>query len=147
MGLARESLMFRHILVPTDFTPKSRAALEAALRVASPPETRITLLHVIETVAVGDEEEFRAFYDKLIVRAEGELGQLAAEAGRTGVEINCEVVLGRRALEILRYVGNHGVDLIVLGSHPIKAETPMQDWGTISYKVAVLAPCPVLMVK
>jgi len=147
MALTREGLIFRHILVPTDFTPKSRAALEAALRVASPPEARITLLHVIETVADGDQEEFRAFYDKLVVRAEGELGQLAAEAGRMGVELNCEVVLGRRALEILRYAGNHGVDLIVLGSHPIRPETPMQGWGTISYKVAVLASCPVLMVK
>jgi universal stress protein A len=38
-------------------------------------------------------------------------------------------------------------DLIVLASHPVNPAMLGRDWGTISYKVGILAQCAVLLVK
>jgi hypothetical protein len=38
-------------------------------------------------------------------------------------------------------------DLILLRSHPVGTDAPNRGWATLSYRVAVLAPCPVLLVK
>jgi universal stress protein A len=38
-------------------------------------------------------------------------------------------------------------DLIVLPSHRVNPSMVGRDWGTISYKVGILAQCPVLLVK
>ena len=54
---------------------------------------------------------------------------------------------GDRAEEIVRHVGKAGTDLVVLGSHRIDPDWPGAGWGTLSYKVGILAPCPVLLVK
>jgi hypothetical protein len=39
------------------------------------------------------------------------------------------------------------VDFIVLASHRIALSRPGYGWSTLSYKIGVLAPCPVLLVK
>jgi universal stress protein A len=57
------------------------------------------------------------------------------------------LVRGRRAEEIVKYAEAHEVDLIVLASHRVKPSLVDRDWGTISYKVGILAQCPVLLVK
>jgi len=38
-------------------------------------------------------------------------------------------------------------DLIIMASHRIDPDRPGHDWSTISYGVAILAPCDVLLVK
>ena len=38
-------------------------------------------------------------------------------------------------------------DLIVMGSHRVALKHPGENWGTISYKIGILARCPVLLVK
>jgi nucleotide-binding universal stress UspA family protein len=56
-------------------------------------------------------------------------------------------VYGRRAGEIVQYAAANEVDLIVLASHRVNPSRIARDWGTISYKVGILAQCPVLLVK
>jgi nucleotide-binding universal stress UspA family protein len=57
------------------------------------------------------------------------------------------IVRGRRAEEIVKYAAANEVDLIVLASHRVNPSAVDRDWGTISYKVGILAQCPVLLVK
>jgi nucleotide-binding universal stress UspA family protein len=57
------------------------------------------------------------------------------------------VVYGRRAEGIVDFAAAHDVDLIVLASHRVDPSMANRDWGTISYKVGILAQCPVLLVK
>jgi hypothetical protein len=38
-------------------------------------------------------------------------------------------------------------DLIIMASHRIDPDRPGHDWSSISYTVAILSPCPVLLVK
>ncbi len=54
---------------------------------------------------------------------------------------------GKRAEAIVRYAENRDMDLIVLSSHKVDRDHPALGWGTISYRIAIVARCPVLLVK
>lgn len=138
--------MFKTILVPTDLQEKSQRALDVSVRMALRERGRVLLLHVVETID-DDEEAFDAFYERLRVRAEEKLIDMAARYADRPVRIDRHIVFGKRVREIVEFAGGHGVDVIVLGSHKIDPSNPAEGWATISYRVAILAPCPVLMVK
>jgi nucleotide-binding universal stress UspA family protein len=144
--------MFGHILVPTDCTPDTKKALDIAVKMQSLEKNselnqRITLLHVIETIADDDTEEFERFYSTLTRRSENKMRELGAEYDATQANIETKVLLGSRVGEILSFAQEQGVDLILLNSHRIDLENPTEGWGTISHKVGILAPCPVMLVK
>jgi len=145
--------MFEHILVPVDLSEGSLEALERIDALISRRDisregvSRVTLLHVIETIEDASFEELRAFYERLEAKARRQLQVWVTELLADGVEARQQVVYGRRAEEILRYAGEEEADLIVLSSHRVDPENPGLGWGTISYQVAILAACPVLLVK
>ena len=138
--------MFETILVPTDLHEKTLRALDVSVRMALREQGRILLLHVIETIE-DDEEAFDAFYDRLRTRAEEKLKDMAARYADRQVRIDRHILLGKRVREIVEFAGRQAVDVIVLRSHKIDPANPAEGWATISYRVAILAPCPVLMVK
>lgn len=138
--------MFRRILVPVDFTPRSRRAARVAARLAAASKGEATLLHVIERIDAGSPGAFAGFYRKLEKSARRKMEESLDELRRRGVEASAEVLYGRRVDEILRYAETHRSDLIVMSSHKLprlRGET----WGTISYRVGLLARCPVMLVK
>jgi universal stress protein A len=140
----KETAMFQHILVPTDLTDASRRALDLALALASPDGARVTLLHVIERIPNLDDRELRTFYDQLERDARMRLHQLCGSAHHPGnVEIVQTLLFGRRADEIVRTADESDCDLVIL-QHTV-ANTPLL--GSISYRVSVLAPCSVLLLK
>lgn len=142
--------MFQHILVPTDASDRSRNALEIAAHMlgyrSAGEEGRITLLHVIQTV-VGDEGlEFQKFYEELKAQARKNMESLRANVSGE-IPVHQEIVLGHRVREILRFISENAVDLTILSSHKVDPDNPVEGWGTISHKVGILAPCPVMLVK
>ena len=139
--------MFRNILVPTDLTPKNAAALEIALKVCGEGECRISLVHVIETIDDAEGEEFQPFYDKLAKRASRKMDEIIGQMDSGKAEIHTRILYGNRVREIVRFAREIDVDLIVLSSHRIEKAQAAEGWATISYRVAILAHCPVLMVK
>ena len=137
--------MFRRILVPVDFTRKNARAVKVAARLATQRGASVTLLHVIERVDAGDDAALAGFYRGLEKSARTKMGALLASAGR--VPTHAEIVYGNRVNEILRLAEENKTDLIVMGSHRLALKHPGQNWGTISYKIGILARCPVLLVK
>ena len=63
------------------------------------------------------------------------------------LKVDQAVVYGHRSKEIVNYAINNRIDLIIMASHRIDPDRPGHDWSSISYAVAILAPCPVLLVK
>jgi universal stress protein A len=135
---------FRRILIPTDLTDRAAKALDLARSLAD-EGGRVTLLHVIETVRGLSFDELRPFYRQLEKRARTRMASLAVRA--PGTRVLQAVVYGARPEEIVKFASRHNVDLIVLPSHRVKPHLVGRDWGTISYKVGILAQCPVLLVK
>lgn len=137
--------MFDRVLVPVDLSDKNTAAVERALALAT-PGAEIALLHVIERIE-GDPAGLDPFYRRLDRRARAGLEALAAEVSEAGRRPRTEVVVGRRVEEIVAAAGRLGCDLIVLSARPIGSESSGRDLLTIGYRVALLAPCSVLLVR
>jgi universal stress protein A len=136
--------MFQRILVPTDLTDGSRRALDLALALASRDGARVTLLHVVEVIPNLDDRELRSFYEQLERDARMRLHALSGSAHQPArIEIEQTVLIGRRAEEIVRTAEDSNCDLVIL--QHASSDAPLL--GSISYKVSVLAPCSVLLLK
>lgn len=140
-------MIFKNILVPTDLTERSKKALEIAISMAPRDKGTVTFMHVIEMIEGAEEEEVRDFYKKLRERAQREMDKIVNRHIKTALRINKEIAIGKRVPEIIRLALERDIDLIILSSHKIEEIHAGEGWATISYKVAILSPCPVLMVK
>jgi nucleotide-binding universal stress UspA family protein len=139
--------MFQRILVPTDLTDRTIKALDAAVNVAASGTSRIILLHVVETIAGPEDEQLAGFYRTLEQRALKKMKDLVSRASQKHAPVDIEVRFGKRPDEVLRFAREQRADLIVLASHPLDPSQPKGSLGTMSYKLGVLAPCAVLLLK
>ncbi len=143
--------MFKHILIPTDGTERTLNALQIGLRLYQLEKNqagldRITILHVIETITDDAGPEFEKFYLSLQKKARKKMQALVQDCPQDAPIVQ-KILLGNRVQEILHFAQENEVDLIILNSHKIDYQNPTQGWGTISHKVGILAPCPVMLVK
>ncbi len=138
---------FKHILIPVDFSKKNDDALGTARDLAQSHNARVTILHVIEKVEHDEDPQIQRFYDELEVKAESSMREMAKRLSKSDLEVQREVVFGRRGREIVQYTMDHEIDLVVLSSHKVNLEFTARDWDTLSYQVSVLCPCSVLLVK
>jgi nucleotide-binding universal stress UspA family protein len=139
--------MYRRLLVPVDFTAKNARALRSACELAELADGEVVLVHVVETLEDELDDDLAGFYRKLEVKAEEKLAATLESLGEGRFSRRSAVVLGHRARAIADFAEHEKVDVIVLSSHRVDPDKPGHDWMTISYKVAILARCPVLLVK
>jgi nucleotide-binding universal stress UspA family protein len=137
--------MFRHILIPTDLSNRSEQAVEMANELTKTSKAKVTLLHVVETIPATTIDEFEDFYSELEKRSAKKLASLADHLKAIGTAQ--EIIYGRPAAEVAEFAETNGVDLIILASHKVDPSQPGRGMGTLSYKIGMLAPCSVLLVK
>ncbi len=138
--------VFDHILVPVDFTEKSARSLDVAIQMAKSYRSRLTLLHVIETLEYEDED-LKPFYETLETKARTQLQTMAQQCAKADVEVDCDIIFGRRAVGIVEYASDKNIELLILGSHRIGPDHSPKSLATLSYQVSMLCQCPVLLVK
>ena len=119
----------REILVATDFSPASDAAVGLAHAYARVFGARLHVFHVTWPEEHGLTELF---------------ARLVEELGRT-VPVVVASHPGDAAEEIVRYATLREVDLIVLGTHE-RTGVRRALLGSVAERVARTAPCPVLTV-
>lgn len=141
------STLFRHIVVPLDFTEKNTSAMDIALDLAQQHQSRVTLLHVIERIEYAEDQSIASFYDSLRQQAKAKLSSHVQRFIDAGVPIKEVVTLGKRGPDIVAYALDEDVDLVVLSSHQVDVSEGSKSWATLSYQIAILCPCPVLLVK
>ncbi|MCS6850832.1 MAG: universal stress protein [Gemmataceae bacterium] len=139
--------MFHKVLVPLDLTDKHGPAIDLALRLVRPGEGEVILLHVVELIPGLPLEEEREFYTRLEQTARAHLKRYGERLSQAKISWREVVICGNRAWEIARQAADGGADLIVLTAPRIDPDNPAAGWASMSYKVSVLAPCPVLLVK
>ena len=144
--------MFKRILVPTDFSPPSDAALEYARSVAARYGAALQLLHVAE-------DPYRAIYsgEVFVPEIEGLRDEILADTSRrlkerlrpsdvTELHASAESIIGTPAGSIVEYAGGHDIDLIVMGTHGRGGMAHLL-MGSVAERVVRTAPCPVLTVR
>jgi nucleotide-binding universal stress UspA family protein len=141
------TIMFKKIILPVDMTDKHQRALEVAGDLAEQTKGEIILLHVIEIIPGLAVEDERDFYDRLEAKANRHLQHLQARLETRKVAVRGVVVYGNRTKEVVHFAAQTGADLIVLTSPHLDPANPGVGFGSLSYKVSMLAACPVLLVK
>ncbi|MBI4747417.1 MAG: universal stress protein [Acidobacteria bacterium] len=139
--------MFKNILVPVGLSERYAGALKIASDLARQNGGKVTLLHVIELIVGLSLEEGKDLYDRLEQTSHEHLDRLSNQLERAGIPFEEIILYGRVAQEIVRFAEENKSDLIVLASHRIDPCNPGYNWGTNSYKVGILAQCPVMLVK
>ena len=139
--------MFQRILVPVDLTEKSLAAVDLAFGLAQSLKSEVTLLHVIETIEHVKFDEMKDFYSRLEISARKGLKEFSERFEDEGLKVDRLVTYGHRTQVVVETAIANQADVIIMASHRIDPDRPGHDWSTISYGVAILAPCHVLLVK
>jgi len=139
--------MFRQILVPTDFSEKHINPLEMATNLAKKYKSTIHLLHVVEIIPNTTFTEYKNFYSKLEKKAQKQMSTLMSNYLAKSVQILPHISYGNRVEEILKFIKETEIDLIIMNSHKVEMGNPIHSWGTISYRVALLSDSPVMLVK
>lgn len=138
--------MFDHFIVPVDLSDRNTAAIRTACELARPGKGFVTVLHVVEMLDLP-YEEISAFYDRLEARAAARLDEISRPLAEADVEFEQLVLFGDPAEEIVDFAAQATKSLIVLQSHRVDPAQPTVGWATLSYKVAILAESPILLVK
>ncbi len=142
---------WKTILVPTDFSKHSRAALALARDLAREQGARLVVLHVVADALpalLPDVVGFR--YDEIVDalgrRAMESLPEFFPEAERQGVSVEFRVAFGPPQLEITRVAAELRADLIVIATHGRSAALHLLI-GSVAEKVIRSACCPVLVTR
>jgi nucleotide-binding universal stress UspA family protein len=146
----RSPFELKQVLVPFDFSPCSRKALQYALAFAKHFQARLTLLHVIPTnYFIGSEFgpiDFPLPEKELRQGSERELAAVAAREVGTATPVQTVVRQGQPVQEIVRFAGEAEIDLIILSTH---GHTGLKHvlMGSVAENVVRYASCPVLVVR
>jgi len=148
---ASDTVTFKRILCPTDFSPSSLQALGFALDLARQADGRLTVIHVLEWLA--DEEPRMSIHfnipeyrRSLEADASERLRTLLAEESQTWAEIDTILAFGRAYREILRAAEANHADLIVMGAQG-RGGVDLALFGSSTQQVVRGAACPVLTVR
>jgi len=125
-----EARPYRRIVVPTDFSPRSRAALRLAARLGALFGSEVTVLHAIGSGE--DEDGARAGLARFLPR------ELTLLAPRLAVE------RGEPWAAVVKAAEQVAADLVVMstGGHDSLSDTVL---GSNTDRVIRHAPCPVLV--
>ncbi|MEI6255934.1 MAG: universal stress protein [Planctomycetota bacterium] len=133
------------ILVPTDFSTASDAALPHAEALAKQSSASLLILHVEEqplAYATGE------LYYGLPEPNSERIQQMLEEVRPTdpAVSYTHRLTMGDPASEIVRIAAEEGAEMIVIGTHGRSGLTRML-MGSVAEAVVRRAPCPVLVYR
>ena len=144
--------MYQHILIPTDGSPLSTAAVEKGISLAKSLGAKVTALTVVEPFpvlpAVPPSYDAPSEYTRRVhSEAEQRLAQAEQEAKRVGVP--CEIMKvehGATLQAIIEVAGTSGCDLIAMASHGRRGLSALV-LGSETTKVLTHSKVPVLVYR
>jgi nucleotide-binding universal stress UspA family protein len=141
---------WKKICCPIDFSDASRAAMAVAADLARRFGASLTLLHAYPvpgfTFPDGSVVASARMLQELADQAAKHLGEWRSEAEGLGAPVVASATaIGEPAVEIVGYAKEHGIDLLVLGTH---GRTGLEHalMGSVAERVVRRARCPVLTV-
>jgi nucleotide-binding universal stress UspA family protein len=127
------------ILFCTDFSENSEQALNYAVSVTAEYDAELTLLHVVEHVPSSSRK------DELIATCVEQLDKLIASEGRKRLKVKTAVRVGKAYEQIVRHAVEGQIDIVIMAVRGAEA-LDRAVFGSTTYRVIQLGPCPVLAV-
>jgi len=145
--------MFTHILLPTDGSPLSEAAVQKGIQFAKTINARVTGFCVVPVLPyIGCEAEIGTDFKKqaeAAVQAEVNKNLLAIEKAAKEVGIPCETAKAKSAQPyeaIIDTAAKKGCDLIIMASHGRRGVQALL-LGSETQKVLTHTKIPVLVYR
>lgn len=132
----------QHVLVPLDFSGKSRQALRYAVPVAQKFAAKIHLVHVLPPPGKAELADLA----RIKLTALKRLGGMAAELLPPRLRAGNAVLVGQPAAQILQLAEKNNLDLIVLTTKG-RSGLARVLVGSTAESIMRHAPCPVLSVR
>ncbi len=137
------------ILVPTDFSPTAKHALDAAVQIAKKAKAELILLHVTDIpsyLVAGDDyvntpASFKDFVDEFQTENFKQLQALEKKAAYAKISLKLESGI---PIDVITSIAKkEKVDLIVMGTN---GSSGLAEWvvGSVAEKIVRFAPCPVI---
>lgn len=137
-------IVLKQILVATDFSEASAAAMDYGRALARTFGASLHLLHVAENPFLRPTAvDPYALREATLRRLAGRLTEDDKGALRATAVLDTS---DEPADAIVTYAGAHGIDLIVMGTHG-RGTVAQILVGSVAEKVVRTAPCPVLTVR
>ena len=139
--------MYDDILVPTDGSPASDAAIDHAIDLADRYGARLHALYVVDGSAYSTlEAGSEVVIDALEAEGEQATDRVADAAAAAGVETTTTVTSGTAYRAIREYADEQAIDMIVMGTHGRKG-LDRYLLGSVTERVVRTADVPVLTVR
>ena len=140
----------KSILVPTDFSECSKAALRYAFYLAEKFEAEVIVLHVIDQSHLASLRRISSFSNEEINKNVWmtHKEELKKFLGETVHRVKYFIIQGIPFQEIAKKARELAVDLIVMGGYGRIEQEDLERifFGSTAEKVVRLLPCPVLCV-
>ncbi|MGO8793445.1 MAG: universal stress protein [Candidatus Sulfotelmatobacter sp.] len=130
----------RQILFCTDFSVNSESALNYAISATEEYRAELTLLHVLEEVPSSAKME------KTIAAATEQLDKLIPPKVRKTLKFKTAVLIGKPYRQIIQYAVEGQIDMVAMGVRG-RGALDRAVFGSTTYRVMQLGPCPVLAVR
>jgi nucleotide-binding universal stress UspA family protein len=127
------------ILLCTDFSKNAEQALHYAISVTTEYNAELTLLHVLEE-APGPAKTKEA-----VATAAEQLDKLIGSQKRKSLKVKTVVRIGKPYQQIIQLAGEAQIDTVIMGVSG-RGALDRAVFGSTTYRVMQLGPCPVLAV-
>jgi universal stress protein A len=145
----QKGFQLKKILVPLDFSDRSRKALQYAIAFARQFDSTLILMHVVQINYVGGEfgaVEYPLPADELVDGSQKRMAELVAANVPKETPYQVIVKTGHVMGEIVNAAKDLDVDLIVISTHGFTGFKHVL-LGSNAESVIRHAPCPVLTVR
>lgn len=142
--------MFKKILCPVDFSQFTEEILGYAAEIAKRFGSELHLLHVIPNLNYFTPYESFLTPENLVAIERNIEGEVAKDFEKISKKLDIPftrvIKTGVTFVEIIDYVRDNGIDLVVMGTHGRSGIEHILI-GSVAEKVVRKAPCPVLTIR
>lgn len=140
-----------HIACCTDFSENAETAFLEALSMAKTYKAKLSLIHVLPPVVnpmLTDTEWLLPEEPKntLLVKLEERMAQDYGSRIDSGIDHELVVLDGHVSTEIIKYLEDTPVDIVVMGSYGFTG-MGLVFFGSVAKRVSHKAPCSVMIVR
>ena len=151
---ANAMIQIKRVLVPTDFSEPSEAALRYGKAFVETFGAELHLVHVLDEAALvypwttpdGTPVTLGTARTDLEHMVKDRLGRILTDEEREQYRAHVATMCGSPFLEIIAYAKAQEIDLIVMGTHG-RGPIAHMLMGSVAERVVRKAPCPVLTVR
>ncbi|MCS6917778.1 MAG: universal stress protein [Chitinophagales bacterium] len=149
--MSSKTISVKKVLVPTDFSDLSLAALDYAAHLARAEDAELLLLHVVESYPQNTGLDFRFDFTEIIEKGIQQKFQEIQQENThlAGVRLRSQVAIGKIHSEIDRVAAEEKVRLIVMGTQGVSGITNIGKFviGSNAYRTIQNAPCPIITLR